>query len=229
MSLNINTPPNKKRSRDEESQEEPSKRIKKENSNKIQALDKSSIKKICSGQVITSLPSMIKELIENCIDANATTIEITFKDYGLECVTVADNGIGLDEENYKNICKPHHTSKIRTMEDISLLETLGFRGEALGSLATLSEISIVTKTKNQKIGNELKFEGNELISQNPISREVGMTIIVKSLFKNLPVRFKELQKNIKKEFPKVMTLIEQYALINDKIRFIVKNITQGKK
>ncbi|KNC74613.1 hypothetical protein SARC_12845, partial [Sphaeroforma arctica JP610] len=110
-------------------------------SNTIKAIDKQSVHRICSGQVVVSLAVAVKELIENAIDAGATLIEIKLKNYGLEVMEVSDNGLGVAPANYESLTLKHHTSKISDFDDLAVIESFGFRGEALSSLCALGKVS----------------------------------------------------------------------------------------
>ncbi len=107
------------------------------NAPSIKAIDGKSVHQICSGQVILSLATAVKELVENSIDANATNIEIKLKDYGIESIEVLDNGDGIEEKDYEALGLKHYTSKIRDFSDLTMIDTFGFRGEALSSLCAL--------------------------------------------------------------------------------------------
>lgn len=103
----------------------------------IKPIDGKSVHQICSGQVVLSLSTAVKELIENSVDAGATTIDLRLKDYGVDLIEVSDNGCGVEEENFEGLALKHHTSKIQEFADLTQVETFGFRGEALSSLCAL--------------------------------------------------------------------------------------------
>jgi DNA mismatch repair protein PMS2 len=192
----------------------------------IRAIDEKSVKKICSGQVIVSTVCAVKELIENSLDAGATNIIINFKDHGKE-ISVSDNGHGISKQDYPNLCKKHHTSKISSDFDLNSLQTLGFRGEALSSLCELSNLTMITRTSDDSVGTILEFNDSSVPTTKPHAREVGTTVIVKDLFRNLPVRQSELTKHLKREYAKCVSLIQEYAIINQ-VRFIVQLNVNGK-
>jgi DNA mismatch repair protein PMS2 len=192
----------------------------------IKAIDKQTIHRICSGQVITTMSSAIKELIENSLDAKSTRVEIVFRDDGMETIQISDNGTGIDPINYPSIVKKHHTSKIRSFEDLSYVKSFGFRGEALSSLCAVANLSIVTRTKEQSLATVLKFDNdNNLIEQTDgaIARDVGTTVVIQNIFKNYPVRKTELKKNLKREYTKCIEIIETYGLISTGLRLAVYN------
>lgn len=188
------------------------------------------IHRITSGQVITDLTTAVKELIDNSIDANASQIEITFKDYGLESIECSDNGDGIDPSNYEFLALKHYTSKISKFQDVAKVQTLGFRGEALSSLCGIAKLSVISTTSPPR-ADKLEYDMlGHIASKTTTSRNKGTTILVSQLFHNLPVRQKEFSKNFKRQFAKCLTVIQGYAVINAVIKFSVWNVTsKGKK
>lgn len=139
-------------------------------------------------------------------------------------IEVADNGSGVAPEDYDGLCMRYATSKIREFADLESVQTLGFRGEALSSLCAVAEVSVMTRTQNEQVGMRLRFDSQGVVSsreQGP--RAVGTTTTVMNLFKALPVRHKELQRNLKSEYAKLITLLQAYALSNPSVRFICTN------
>ena len=127
----------------------------------IKAIEGRSIHQIQSGQVIVDLQSVVKELVENSLDADATSIEIRFKNHGLDSIEVQDNGRGIAPEDFETIALKHYTSKLSTYEDLTSLDTFGFRGEALSSLCALSKFHIVTARQDDgPVGKSLEFEAS---------------------------------------------------------------------
>ena len=127
----------------------------------IKAIDKSSIQRICSGQVVVDLASAVKELVENALDAFATSVEIKLKNMGLDLIEISDNGTGIKETDYPGLALKHHTSKLLDFTDLKKVGTFGFRGEALNALCELSgSLSIITKESTQSIGANLTFDRN---------------------------------------------------------------------
>ncbi|KAE8355275.1 serine incorporator-domain-containing protein [Aspergillus coremiiformis] len=183
------------------------------------------VHQIQSGQVIVDLCSVAKELVENSLDAGATSIDVRFKNNGLDLIEVQDNGSGISPENYENLALKHYTSKLSSFEDLSRLQTFGFRGEALSSLCALSDFHVVTAQANQAPkANRLDFEPSGKLKKTQIvAGQKGTTVSVEGLFKRLPVRRRELEKNIKREYGKVLTLLHAYACISTGVRFSVKN------
>lgn len=192
------------------------------------------VHKITSGQVIVDLLSVVKELVENSIDANARTVEITFKEHGLESIEVNDNGDGIGPEDYESLCMKHYTSKITTFEDLDTVKTLGFRGEALSSICANARVTIVTSTAKQvPYSTELEYDHLGRLKKHQLvlnkRTEKGTRIVVQEIFKSLPVRYKNLCKNIKREFNKMLQFLYSYIIINPGIKFSVNNIVNDKR
>ncbi|VAI57965.1 unnamed protein product [Triticum turgidum subsp. durum] len=194
----------------------------------IKPIGKSVVHRICSGQVIFDLSSAVKELVENSLDAGATTVEVGLKAYGEEWFKVADNGSGISPGNFQALALKHHTSKISDFSDLNSVATFGFRGEALSSLCALGKLTVETRTKDESVGTHLEFEhSGVVISERKIARQVGTTVTIEKLFSTLPVRGKEFSRNIKKEYGKVVSLLHAYALIAKGVRLLCTN-TVGK-
>ncbi|XP_069342686.1 mismatch repair endonuclease PMS2 isoform X14 [Eulemur rufifrons] len=190
----------------------------------IKPIDRKSVHQICSGQVVLSLSTAVKELVENSVDAGATNIDLRLKDYGVDLIEVSDNGCGVEEENFEGLTLKHHTSKIQEFADLTQVETFGFRGEALSSLCALSDVSISTCHTSAKVGTRLVFDHNgKIIQKTPYPRPKGTTVSVQQLFYTLPVRHKEFQRNIKK----VSRLVnEVYHMYNrHQYPFVILNIS----
>ncbi|CAL1379572.1 unnamed protein product [Linum trigynum] len=192
----------------------------------IKPINKGVVHRICAGQVILDLSSAVKELVENSLDAGATSIEICLKEYGEERFQVIDNGCGISPDNYKVVALKHHTSKMTNFTDLQSLTTYGFRGEAISSLCALADVTIETRTKNETIAAHLSFDhSGVLIGERKTARQVGTTVTVTKLFSNLPVRSKEFKRNIRKEYGKLISLLNAYALIAKGVRFVCSNTT----
>ncbi|KAF2073628.1 hypothetical protein CYY_005047 [Polysphondylium violaceum] len=190
----------------------------------IKAIDKESVHLICSEQVILDLSIAVKELVENSLDAKATTIEIKLKDYGEESIEVVDNGVGVEPSNFQALTLKHYTSKIEKFTDLLAVSTFGFRGEALSSLCGLGHVVVITRSASCPIGTKLVFDTNGTIkSQMQCAREVGTTVQITSLFRSLPVRYQEFKRNIKKEFIKLQTILQAYALISTECKITCFN------
>ncbi|XP_076616947.1 mismatch repair endonuclease PMS2 isoform X2 [Chaetodon auriga] len=197
----------------------------------IKAIDKHSVHQICSGQVVLSLATAVKELVENSIDAGATNIDVRLKECGAELVEVSDNGKGVEEANFEGLTLKHHTSKLRDFSDLIHVETFGFRGEALSSLCALSNLSVVTCHESSQVGTKLVFDHKgHLVQQSPHPRQQGSTVSLQQLFYTLPVRHKEFQRNIKKEYAKMIHILQSYCIVSTGVRITCSNQNgQGKR
>ncbi|XP_036752972.2 mismatch repair endonuclease PMS2 isoform X3 [Manis pentadactyla] len=197
----------------------------------IKPIDRRSVHQICSGQVVLSLSTAVKELVENSVDAGATNIDIRLKDYGVDLIEVSDNGSGVEEANFEGLTLKHHTSKIQDFADLTQVETFGFRGEALSSLCALSDVTISTCHTSAKVGTRLVFDHNgKIVQKTPHPRPSGTTVSVQQLFYTLPVRHKEFQRNIKKEYARMVQVLHAYCIISAGIRVSCTNqVGQGKR
>ncbi|XP_065087794.1 mismatch repair endonuclease PMS2 [Ochlerotatus camptorhynchus] len=195
-----------------------------EDSKKISAIDRDTVHKICSGQVVLNLATAVKELVENSIDAGATVVEIKLKEQGAELVEVADNGSGVEEKNFEGLTAKYHTSKLKEFSDLASIATFGFRGEALSSLCALSDMAITTKHETAPHGIRLELDHRgTIVKRTPCARAVGTTVTLSNLFSTLPVRKKEFQKNIKREFIKMCQILQAYCLVSVGVRIICTN------
>lgn len=198
----------------------------------IKVLEGRTVHQIQSGQVIVDLCSVVKELVENSLDAGATSIEVRFKNNGLDSIEVQDNGIGISTDNYETIALKHYTSKLSSYDDLTSLQTFGFRGEALSSLCALSKLHIVTAQAHEAPkGTRLDFQlSGNLKGTEVVASQKGTTVAVEDLFMNLPVRRRELERNIKREYGKVLGVLQAYACICTQSRVAVSNVmAKGKK
>lgn len=192
----------------------------------IRRINKGVVHRICAGQVILDLSSAVKELVENSLDAGATSVEIALKEYGLESFQVIDNGSGISPQNFKVLALKHHTSKLLDFPDLQLLTTFGFRGEALSSLCALGNLTVETRTIDEVVATHLTYDHKGVLTaERKTARQVGTTVTVKKLFSNLPVRSKEFGRNIRKEYGKLISLLNAYALIAKGVRLICTNTT----
>uniref|UniRef100_A0A8C8R9N2 PMS1 homolog 2, mismatch repair system component n=1 Tax=Pelusios castaneus TaxID=367368 RepID=A0A8C8R9N2_9SAUR len=197
----------------------------------IKPIDCKSVHQICSGQVVLNLGTAVKELVENSIDAGATNIDLKLKDYGADLIEVSDNGYGVEEENFEGLTLKYYTSKLQDFSDIMHVGTFGFRGEALSSLCALSDVTIFTCHKSAKVGTRLVFDhSGKIIQKTPYPRQQGTTVNVQQLFYTLPVRHKEFQRNIKKEYAKMVQVLQAYCIISTGVRINCTNqVGPGKK
>ncbi|KAJ3155912.1 Mismatch repair endonuclease pms2 [Geranomyces variabilis] len=191
----------------------------------INAIDQASVHRICSGQVIADLATAVKELVENSIDAGATTIEVRLKDNGLEAVEVIDNGAGIGAEDHSTLALKHHTSKITSFADIYRVQSFGFRGEALSSLCAFSKVSVVTCTPDTApVGSHLEFDSRGVLTSSvPVARGQGTTVTLSKLFHSLPVRLHEFKRNVKREYAKCVGILQAYALVSTGVRLSFSN------
>ncbi|XP_019532022.3 mismatch repair endonuclease PMS2 [Aedes albopictus] len=199
-----------------------------EDSKKISAIDRDTVHKICSGQVVLNLATAVKELVENAIDAGATVVEVKLKEQGADLVEVSDNGSGVEEKNFEGLTAKYHTSKLKEFSDLACIETFGFRGEALSSLCALSDMVVVTRHETAPHGTKLDLDHRgAIVKRSPCARAVGTTVSLSNLFSTLPVRKKEFQKNIKREFIRMCQILQAYCLVSVGVRIICSN--QNKK
>ncbi|CAJ0593653.1 unnamed protein product [Cylicocyclus nassatus] len=186
--------------------------------------------RISTAQVIVSLSSAVRQLIDNSLDASAQCIEIRAKNSGYESVEVIDDGTGIDAENFESLCRPHSTSKLTGIDDFSTLSTLGFRGEALNALCAIASLTIITRSRSATLGTKLRFDHcGRIVDQSSVARSVGTTVVIENLFKTLPVRRKEFEKTAKRDFGRVLTAIQCFALSRPEVKFICSNVIAGKK
>ncbi len=162
---------------------------------KIQVLSKNVSDKIAAGEVVERPASVIKELLENAVDAHATTICVEIKGGGIRYMRVTDNGIGMSKEDAAKSILRHATSKIATEDDLTKIETLGFRGEALSSICAVSHLEIYTKAKTEETGTRLVAENGEIIDCTEAGCPQGTTVVVRNLFSTVPARMKFLKKD----------------------------------
>jgi DNA mismatch repair protein MutL len=150
---------------------------------------------IAAGEVVQRPASVVKELLENAIDAESQHIRVIVKDGGRTLVQVTDNGTGMSETDARMSFERHATSKIRSVDDIYTIHTMGFRGEALASIAAVAQVTLVTKLQNEELGVQLEVEGSEFKESIPVAAEAGTSVSVKNLFYNVPARRKFLKSN----------------------------------
>ena len=162
---------------------------------KIVLLDELTINQIAAGEVIERPASVVKELVENSIDAGATSINIEVKNGGIKQIRIIDNGSGIAKDDLRFAFERHATSKIRAAEDLANVKSMGFRGEALASIAAISHVELITKTENEFTGNKIVLEGGDILEQEEIGAQKGTTITISNLFYNTPVRYKFLKKD----------------------------------
>ena len=187
---------------------------------KIEVMNDDLANKIAAGEVVERCLNVVKELVENSIDAKSSKIKVSLKDSGILEITVADDGIGMDEEDALLAFSRHATSKLKNLNDLFHIASLGFRGEALPSIASVSKVEL--KTSINDTGTYLYLEGGRLIKKERYPLEKGTTITVKNLFYNTPVRLKYL-KSLSTELSLIIDYMNKMALSYPNIRFILEN------
>ena len=195
-------------------------------SNRINILDDLTINKIAAGEVVERPSSVVKELVENCIDAKSTKVIVDIVDGGKKSIRVTDNGLGILSSEVDKSFLRHATSKIKKIDDLYDLYSLGFRGEALASIAAVSKLEMITKVKEEVVGTKVFLEGGKIISKEPVGTTNGTTIIIKDIFFNTPVRQKFL-KSTHAETINISDLINKLAIGNPNVQF--KYINNGKQ
>ena len=188
----------------------------------IKLLENNLINKIAAGEVIERPASIVKELVENSIDAFSKNIIIEIKNGGTSFIKIQDDGIGIEKNQIKKAFLRHATSKLEKIDDLDSILTLGFRGEALASIASISMVEMSTKTKNEEIGNKIVIEGGKIISEEEIASLQGTTFIVKNIFFNTPARRKFLKKD-SVEGGYVSEIVNRLALAHPNISFTYIN------
>ena len=191
----------------------------------IVLLDDLTINKIAAGEVIERPASVIKEMVENSIDAGASNITVEIKNGGISYIKVSDNGKGIAQDDLEIAFERHATSKIRSAEDLDTVTSMGFRGEALASIAAIANVELISKTENQEIGYKVVVEAGNVLEKEEIGCRTGTTITVRNLFFNTPVRYKFLKKDYT-ESGYIEDVITRIALVNPNIA--IKLINTGK-
>lgn len=188
----------------------------------IVLLDELTINKIAAGEVVERPASVIKEMVENSIDAGATNINIEVKNGGISYIRITDNGKGIEKDDMEIAFERHATSKIRSAEDLKVVKSMGFRGEALASIAAIANVEMISKTSNEQIGNKIVVEAGRVLSFEETGCGLGTTITVQNLFFNTPVRYKFLKKDYT-ESGYIEDAVTRLALIHPNIAFRLIN------
>jgi len=189
---------------------------------KLNTLSEDVINQIAAGEVIDRPASVVKELVDNAIDAEATEITIKLKNGGIDLIEVSDNGKGIPEKNLPDIFKSHTTSKISKIEDINNLLSLGFRGEALATILAVADVKMISKY-GKDIANEIIFSSPTNFKVKKAAKEVGTTVTIKNIFENIPVR-KKFLKQPQTEYKKILDILLPYFVVNPQISFeLIKN------
>ena len=184
----------------------------------IKLLPDSVANQIAAGEVIQRPASVIKELVENAIDAHATHIQIILKDAGRTLIQIIDDGVGMSETDARLAFERHSTSKIRTADDLFTLQTMGFRGEALASIAAISQVELRTRRQDAQLGTRLVINASQCESQEPDMCPVGSNFMIKNIFYNVPARRKFLKSN-QVELSNIVKEFEKLALVNNEVEF----------
>lgn len=191
----------------------------------IHLLPDSVANQIAAGEVIQRPASVIKELVENALDAGATDIQIIIKEAGRNLIQVIDNGKGMSATDARLAFERHATSKIKSADDLFALRTMGFRGEALASIAAIAQVELKTRREEDEVGIHISIAGSEVIEQSPVSCSVGCNFSIKNIFYNVPARRKFLKSN-NVEWNNILNEFERIALVNEKVAFkIIHNDT----
>mgnify|MGYP000813684194 FL=1 len=179
----------------------------------IVLLDELTINKIAAGEVIERPANVVKELVENSIDAGATNIIVEIKNGGKTYIKVTDNGRGILLEDMPIALERHATSKIKKIEDLETIYSMGFRGEALASIVAISKLTMISKTKDKSVGTKIVARAGDIIEKEEIAVQTGTSIIIEELFFNTPVRYKFLKQDAT-EFRYIKELIQKIAIAN---------------
>ncbi|MDR0832871.1 MAG: DNA mismatch repair endonuclease MutL [Candidatus Symbiothrix sp.] len=188
----------------------------------IHLLSDSIANQIAAGEVIQRPASVVKELVENAVDAGAGIIQVIIKDAGRTLIQVIDNGKGMSETDARMAFERHATSKIKSAQDLFALQTMGFRGEALASIASVAQVELKTRRPDDELGTQIQLAGSQVERQEAAATAVGSSFAVKNLFFNVPARRKFLKSN-DTEFKNILTEIERIALVNPEIAFSLQH------
>ncbi|WP_157153244.1 DNA mismatch repair endonuclease MutL [Brachyspira murdochii] len=188
----------------------------------IMKLPQSVANRIAAGEVIERPASMLKELLENAVDSGASDIEVSVEEAGIKSMIVEDNGDGIHFDELPLAVTHHATSKIHSIEDLDSIYTLGFRGEALASISDVTNLEIVSKSRDENNGGKIVIEGGKIIEHKPAAASQGTKVIAKNLFFNIPARYKFL-KHISREFFLVKEVFDMEALVQPQISMKLKN------
>jgi DNA mismatch repair protein MutL len=188
----------------------------------IQVLPDSVANQIAAGEVIQRPASVIKELVENAVDAGAKSIDVIVVDSGRTSIQVIDDGKGMSETDARLSFERHATSKIRNAADLFTLHTMGFRGEALASIAAVAQVELTTRMETDELGSKISISGSRVLNQEPVSCSAGSNFVVSNLFFNVPARRRFLKSNAT-ELSNIITAYERIVLVNPQISFTLHN------
>ena len=181
---------------------------------------------IAAGEVVERPASVVKELVENAIDAGASAVTIEIQRGGMALIRVTDNGSGIPAGQCRTAFLRHATSKLHTAQDLDAIGTLGFRGEALAAIASVSRVELITRTAEETLGNSLTLEGGEIVEEEPAGCPLGTTMVVRDLFYNTPARLKFMKRDAA-EGAAVFALVQKLALSHPEVS--VKFLRDGKQ
>ncbi len=184
----------------------------------INELDKNTIDQIAAGEVVERPASVVKELVENAIDSGATAVTVEIKGGGIDMIRVTDNGSGIEKSQIRKAFKRHATSKLKTIDDLFSIHSLGFRGEALSSISSVAQVDLITKTRDELVGTRYCINGGEEAAFEEIGAPDGTTLIIRNLFYNTPAR-KKFLKTAQTEASYIGDVMEHMALDNPTISF----------
>ena len=188
----------------------------------IRLLPDSVANQIAAGEVIQRPASVLKELVENAVDAGAKTVNVIIVDSGRTSIQVIDDGNGMSETDARLSFERHATSKIKEASDLFSLHTMGFRGEALASIAAVAQVELTTRLNGDEIGTHLSISGSRIINQEPVSCPVGSNFLISNLFFNVPARRRFLKTNAT-ELNNILTAFERIVLVNPQVTFTIHN------
>ena len=194
---------------------------------KIQILDGETINKIAAGEVVERPSSVVKELVENAIDAGASAVTVEIQDGGTPLIRITDNGSGIEKDDIQTAFLRHSTSKIRKAEDLQTIGSLGFRGEALSSISAVAQVELLTKTAHAMTGCRYRIDGGIEKSMEDIGCPDGTTFIIRQLFYNTPARKKFLKSNMT-EAGYINDLISRLAMSHPEVSFKFINNRQNR-
>jgi DNA mismatch repair protein MutL len=176
--------------------------------------------RIAAGEVVERPASVVKELIENALDAGAAQISVELIEGGKRLIRVADDGVGIPAGEVALAFERHATSKLRAVEDLERILTLGFRGEALSAIGAVSRLEMITRSADEKVGTRIRVEGGEIVHQEAVGAPRGTLVSVENLFYNVPARLKFLKKE-STERRHVGALLSRYAMAYPQVRFVL--------
>lgn len=196
---------------------------------KIKPLDPQLVNRIAAGEIIQRPFNALKELIENCLDAGSTQVNIQIRDGGLKLIHITDNGCGIDKDDLKIVCERFTTSKLKEFEDLKSINTFGFRGEALASISHVARLTIITRTSNSQCAFKAMYTDGKLTKEGikpTATASKGTQIIVEDLFYNSSIRRNALRSG-SEEFAKIYECVSRYAIHNYHVSFTLKRIGES--